>query len=140
MTRIGPSGPADEGFGEGRLRLARAFLKAAKDEATLAEEGDIGNPIISQVVNAAIAYADALTARLAGRVNRRDHAAIAKALRDALGERLPDAQERRLRRILAEKDAAQYGARIKRKAEAVRLLAELEELALWAETELARPR
>jgi hypothetical protein len=34
-------------------------------------------------------------------------------LRDALGNRLPRAQETRLRRILAEKDPAQYGARLK---------------------------
>jgi hypothetical protein len=51
---------------------------------------------------------------------------------------LPDAQEKRLRRLLGEKDAAQYGARIKRVKEAQQLLRELEEFARWAEEELDR--
>jgi hypothetical protein len=120
--------------------MAKAFLKAAQDEATLAEDGDIGNPILSQVVHAAIAYTDALTVKFGSRINRHDHNAAVKVLRDALGDRLPDVQERRLRRILGEKDAAQYGARMKRKAEAVKFLVELEEFARWAEVELNRPR
>jgi hypothetical protein len=120
------------------LDVARAFLKAARDETTLADDGAIGNPIVSQVVNAAIAYVDAVTTARLGRVNQQDHAAIHKLLRDALGERLPDAQARRLRRILDEKDPAQYGARLLRKADAVRLLEELETFASWAETELTR--
>jgi hypothetical protein len=61
-------------------------------------------------------------------------------LRDALGNRLPKPQETRLRRILGEKDAAQYGARLKSKADAERLLAQLLALAKWAESELSRVR
>lgn len=38
--------------------MASAFLKAAQDEAALAEEGAIGNPIISQIINAAIELMD----------------------------------------------------------------------------------
>ena len=140
MTRKGPSRAADRAFGDGRLELAKAFLKAAQNETELAGDDDIGNPIISQIVNSAIAYADALTARFAGRVNQQDHSAAAKALRAALGKRFPDDQERRLGRILNEKDAAQYGARLKRKSEAVRLLADLEKFATWAEVELTRIR
>lgn len=140
MTGTGSRKTADKSFGEGRLRLARAYLKAAQDEAELAEEGSIGNPIISQIVHAAIAYADALTARFAGRVNQQDHGAAVKALRDALGNRLPRAQETRLRRILAEKDAAQYGARLKPLADAQRLLAQMVEFAAWAEAEMSRSR
>jgi hypothetical protein len=120
--------------------VARAFLKAAQDEATLADDSAIGNPIVSQVVNAAIAYADTITGALSGRVNQHDHAAAVKALRDALGRRLPDIQARRVRRILAEKDSAQYGARLMRKKEAMRLLTDLEEFARWAEAEIARLR
>jgi hypothetical protein len=120
------------------LNVARAYLKAARDEITLAGEGDIANPVISQIVVAAIAYSDALTARYGGRVNRKDHAAAVKALRDALGNRLPAAQQSRLQRILREKDAAQYGSRLKTKAEAARFLNELETFVSWAEAELAR--
>jgi hypothetical protein len=140
MTRVGSSKAVDREFAEGRLKLAKAFLKAAQDEMALAEDGIIGNPIISQIINSAIAYTDAVTAKFSGRVNQKDHAAAVKVLRDALGERLPDIQERRLRRILTEKDAVQYGARAKRLDEAVRLLGELEEFAAWAEGELGRVR
>src|ERR1035437_1341338 len=93
MTRKGTAKSVDASFTDGRLRIARAFLKAARTETAMAEVADIGNPIISQIVNAAIAFADALTARYAGRANQKDHAAAVKALRDALGNRLPVAQE-----------------------------------------------
>jgi len=140
MTRKGPSKPVDRAFGDGRLQMAKAFLKAAQNEAELAGDADIANPIVVQIVNAAIAYTDALTARFSGRVNQQDHAAAVKALRAALGKRFPGEQERRLARILSEKDAAQYGARMKRKSEATRLLADLEKFAAWAELEMKRIR
>jgi hypothetical protein len=101
--------------------------------------GDLGNPVMSQVVNAAIAYTDALTARYAGRANQRDHIAAVQALRDALGRRLPTAQETQLRRILGEKDEVQYGAKLKTEDEARRLLSLLDAFAAWAEAELRRP-
>jgi hypothetical protein len=106
----------------------------------MADEGDIGNPVMSQIVNAAIAFTDALTAKYIGRVNQQNHTAAVEALRDALGNRLPVAQETRLRRILGEKDEVQYGTRTKTKVEADRLLAHLESFAAWAEAKLQRPR
>ena len=93
---------------------------------------------MSQVVHAAIAFADALTARYAGRVNRQDHAAAVKTVRDCLGNRLPAAQETRLRRILGEKAEIQYGMRLKTSVEAAHMLVQLEEFAAWAEAELGR--
>lgn len=36
----------------------------------MSETGDIANPAMSQIVNTAIAYADALAARFAGKINR----------------------------------------------------------------------
>ena len=140
MTRTGSGKTADKSFGEGRLQLARAYLRAAQDEADLAGEGAIGNPVISQIVQAAIAYTDALTAEFVGRVNQQDHGGAVKMLRAALGNRLPRAQETRLRRILTEKDAAQYGARLKTLTDAQRLLAQMVEFATWAESELSRTR
>ena len=140
MTRKGTTRGVDLSFARGRLRIARAYLKAARTESAMAEKGDIGNPVMSQIVNAAIAFTDALTAKYIGRVNQRDHAAAVKALRDALGNRLPAAQETRLRRILGEKDEVQYGTRLKTSVEAERLLTQLEEFADWVEKELARPR
>ena len=140
MTRKGNATPVDGTFAEGRLRMARAYLKAAQIEMTVAEREDVGNPAMSQMVNAAIAFADVLAARHAGRANKQDHAAAVKTLRDALGNRLPNAQETNLRRILNEKDDVQYGARPRNQDDAKALLSRLEDFAAWAEAELARPR
>jgi hypothetical protein len=103
----------------------------------LAEPHANANPITLQVVTAAIAYADALTARFGGTINRKDHAAAPRTLRAVLGNRLPRVQERRLARIIEHKDEAQYGARTGRLGEAAALLAELEDFAAWAEATIA---
>jgi hypothetical protein len=66
MNRKAPAKAVNAAFGEGRLRVARAYLKAARTEAAVAEDGDVGNPIMSQIVQAAVAFTDALTARYAG--------------------------------------------------------------------------
>jgi hypothetical protein len=138
MTRRGPSKRADKEFGHGRLALAKAFRIAAQNGAQLAETTDPGNPIMSLVVNAAIAYTDALTAHTKGFVNQQDHTAAINALRDALGGRLPKEQETRLGRILREKDSAQYSNRLRRMGDAMTLLRDLEKFAKWAENELER--
>jgi hypothetical protein len=139
MTRTGPKKPVDDAHWQGRLAQARAFLDAARQAADLAEPGQNANPIISLAVTAAVAYADALTGRRAGVVNRQDHAAAPRLLRDVLRDALPKEQERRYRRILAEKDAAQYGARAGRLDHALGLLADLEAFAQWAEDQLRLP-
>ena len=116
--------------------MAKAFRRAAHNEAELGEDGDAGNPIIALIVAAAVAYTDALTARFAQRVNQQDHAAATKGLRAALRERLPKAQETRLARILSQKEDAQYNPRILRMGDAIKLLGDLEKFATWAESEL----
>lgn len=136
MTRQTARKKVDSSFAEGRLRLARSYLSAARTEAAVISPGDIGNPMMSQSVLAAIAYTDALCARHAGYVNQQNNAAAVQTLRDALGKRLPVAQATRLNRILGEKDDVQYGMRLKSVAEAERLLEQLEEFASWAESEL----
>jgi len=140
MTRKGATRNADAVFGEGRLKMARAYLKAARSEVLLADPGDIANPAMSQIVNAAIGFADALTATYAKEVNQQNHAAAVKTLRDALGNRFLTAQETNLRRILGEKDEVQYGTRPRSKADAEALLARLEEFASWVEIEMTRAR
>ena len=99
----------------------------------LAEPGQNANPIISQMVLATIAYGDSLTAKRALVINQQDHAAAPRLLRDVLRNTLPDAQERRYRRILGVKDEVRHGARKASIDEAQRLLAELESFARWAE-------
>lgn len=60
-----------------------------------------------------------------------------KLLRDALGKALPDAQERRLARLLQRKDETQYGARQARGEDAGQTVAALDEFATWARAKLA---
>lgn len=129
MTRKGPTKKADIAASGGRLSKARAFHKAARDAMSLAEDADIADPIVSHVVLAAIAYADALTAHFAEEINQKDHAAAVRLLRAALGKEFPDEQERRLSRMIGRKDAAQYGVRTSRKSDAEKLLADLEKFA-----------
>lgn len=85
------------------------------------------------MVSAAIGYADAITARLKGVVNKQDHQAAARLLREALGNTLPDRQETFYRRLLGRKDEVNYGARSTTLDEAQRLLESLDDFAAWAE-------
>lgn len=138
MSRSGSSKTVDASHGTNRLVIARGFLKSAEDQVTIAEAGTLGNPIAATIVNAAIAYTDALTATFANRVNQQDHSAAIKTLRGALGNRLSRAQETRLTRLLGSKDLAQYGGRFMLLADAKSMLEQLQEYAKWVETEMKR--
>jgi hypothetical protein len=133
MTRTGPSKPVGVDFATGRLDNARAYLQAARDGLELVHAAANANPIMSQIANAAIAYADALTAKRKAQVNRRDHRSAVKLLRDVLGNELPDAQEKRLRRIVEAKDDVQYGATRGRVQDARKMMDDLEKFAAWVE-------
>lgn len=138
MTRTGAQKPVGPDHWGGRLANAQAFHRSAQDGMALAEPGGNTNPVMSDIMLAAIAYADALTAKYKGRINQQDHSAVVASLRDALGNRLPDAQARRLRNILDDKDEVQYGVRVGRLQDAEALLGELDAFAQWAESELKR--
>lgn len=133
MTGKSPRKKVDALYWQGRLRMAQAYLEAAQQAHLLAEMGQGCNPVISQIVLSAIAFGDSLTAQRAQVVNQQDHAQAPRLLRDVLGNLLPDSQERRYRRILSFKDEVQYGTRQATRDEAGRLLADLEELARWAQ-------
>lgn len=133
MVRIGPAKKRDAAFANGRLVIARGFLKDARNSNLVADPGDIGNPSISTVINCAIAYSDALTAKFRGEINQDDHQAVIKLLRAAVGKALPAKQEANLRALLEQKDEVQYGARAKTRHNAERALERLEEFAAWAE-------
>lgn len=137
MTRKGPTRKVDAAYAAGRLSVARSYLDAARQDLLLADRDTSGNPAISAMIHAAIAFSDALTARHLGEVNQQDHAAAPKLLRAALGKRLPDPQETRLRRILDGKDAAEYSPRLIPGEEARKLLDQVEAFAAWAEGMLA---
>lgn len=136
MTRKSPRKPVEAHFWEGRLRQARAFLESAREAVLLAGPDQNCSPAASQVVLAAIAFGDALTARRAQIVNQQDHAAAPRLLREVLRDALPAAQERRYRRILGLKDEVHYGTRRVSLDEARRLLTDLEEFARWIDDSL----
>jgi hypothetical protein len=74
-----------------------------------------------------------VTAKAKGVVNQQDHQSAPKLLREVLGNRLPDKQDKFFRRLLGRKDEVNYGARSSTLEEAQRLLVELDEFAAWAE-------
>ena len=135
MTKQGPRKPAVDGEWAGRLTQAREFHQSARSLVTLA--GNISyNGAITLMVTAAIGYADALTAKRRGVINTQDHQAAPRLLREILGAALPDKQERFFRRLLGRKDEVGYGARSSTLDDAERLLAELDDFAVWVEGRL----
>ncbi len=136
MTRTSTKKAVAPDYWQGRLDAARAFRRAAENAMTLAESALDANPAISQTVLAAIAYADCVTAKRANVINQQEHMAASKLLRDVVGAALPAAQESRLRRILGNKDASQYGARPATLSQAQRLLEDLKEFANWVDGQM----
>ncbi len=122
MTRTGAHKTVTAEFWKGRLKNAQDFHAAAKTLLDLYEPGHNTNPILVQIVDAAIAYADAVTACRGGRINQQDHQALGELLRAVLGNRLPNPQLSHLKVILNEKDGASYGVRPGTHQQAVRLL------------------
>lgn len=138
MVRTGNTKKKDASYVSGRLVVARGYLKDARNSNAWADPGDIGNPSISTIINCAIAYADAITAKHRGEINQGDHAAVVKLLRAALGNELPNRQEANLKTLLEQKDEVQYGSRSKTRDDAERALERLEEFVAWAETLLLK--
>lgn len=132
MTSRGPRKPVDAAHARGRLLQAREFHESGRSLITLAQGGSY-NGAVALMIMAAIAYADAITARASGVVNQQDHQSAPRLLREVLGRRLPDRQERFFRRLLGRKDEVNYGARSTTLEEAQRLLVELDAFAAWAE-------
>jgi hypothetical protein len=135
MTNQGPRKAVPAGHSAARLLQAREFHESARALVTLGRSKSY-NGAVSLMVAAAIAYADAITSGSRGVVNRQDHQTAPRLLREALGARLPDKQEKFFRRLLGRKDEVNYGARSTPLDEAQRLLAELDAFAIWAESAL----
>jgi hypothetical protein len=135
MTSQGPRKPVGDTHSNGRLLQAREFRESARSLVTL-EASSTYNPAITLMVGCAIAYADAITARRQAVVNTQDHASAPRLLREVLGNKLPDRQEKFYRRLLGRKDEVNYGARSTSLDEARRLLSELDDFAEWAESAL----
>jgi len=132
MTGKGPRKAVDGGHAPARLLQGREFHESARSLITLAQSESY-NPAVTLMVTAAIAYSDAITAKARGIVNQHDHQGAPRLLREVLGNRLPDKQEKFFRKLLGRKDEVNYGARSTAFDEAQRLLAELDDFAAWAE-------
>jgi hypothetical protein len=78
MTRASSKKSVEPEYWMGRLSVARAYKRAAEEAMVLAEPGTDANPIISQIVLAAIAYADCVTVKRANVINQQDHMAAIK--------------------------------------------------------------
>lgn len=124
---------------KGRLENARAVLRAAQDLLALADAGRSSNPILTEAIDATIAYGDSVAIRFGGIENARDHNNLGRTLKQALGARFTPQQEQRLGQILGEKDGAAYGHHSATVSEAREVLKLAERFAEWAEAELARP-
>ncbi|MCM8594065.1 hypothetical protein [Accumulibacter sp.] len=111
---------------------AREFHESARSLVVLAQSKSY-NSAVTLMVTAAIAYGDAITAKVKGVVNKQDHQSAPRLLREVLGNRFPDRQEKVFRRLLGRKDEVNHGARSTTLEEAQRLLAELDDFAAWAE-------
>lgn len=109
MTSQGPRRRAAEGEWAGRLMQSREFHESARSLVTLAGSQSY-NGTITLLVTAAIGYADAITAKRKGVVNKQDHQSSPRLLREVLGNSLPDKHEKFFRRLLGRKDEVNYGA------------------------------
>lgn len=132
MTGRSPRKTVDAGHAQARLLQAREFHESARSLVTLAQARSY-NGAITLMVTAAIAYSDAVTAKAGGVVNQQDHQGAPRLLREVLGNRLPDRQDKFFRKLLGRKDEVNYGARSATLEEAERLLSALDEFAAWAE-------
>lgn len=137
-ARIAPARPVDSGEWDGRLRNARDFRRDAEELIALRDDDDNANGVITLIVNAAIAYADALTGKYGGFVNQQDHRAVSAGLARALGQRADKTQLKRLGTILGHKDASSYGPRRSPRQKAQDLLEQLDRFASWVEEEMER--
>ncbi|MBI5257536.1 MAG: hypothetical protein HY855_13630 [Burkholderiales bacterium] len=132
MTNQGPRKAVDATHSSARLLQARDSHESARSLVRLGRSKGC-NGAITLMATAAIAYADAVTAQHRGVVNKQDHRNALKLLREALGNRLPERQEKVFRKLLGRKDEVNCGARSTTLEEAERLMDELDEFAAWSE-------
>jgi hypothetical protein len=138
VTRTGSSKAASAGFGQSRATIADSYYKSAKDTYDLLDEGDIGNPVASLAVTAAIGFADAICAKLGGEVSTGQHSSAVALLKKALGNEFPRSQETAFTRILQIKDTAQYGAKLITRKETDRVMDDLDKFVEWAREQLQK--
>jgi hypothetical protein len=113
-------------------------MKIAEDALELAERDRDAGPLMSNMILGAVAYVDALTSAIAGKINQTDHQAAVQLLRGTLGNGLPKAQQTNLRALISIKDEVQYGATFEPIEDAETLMQRARSFADWAEAEMSR--
>ena len=113
-------------------------MEIAENALQLTDRHHDAGPLMSNMILGAIAYVDALTAAIAGKINQTDHQAAIKLLRDTLGAGLPRAQETNLKTLISIKDEVQYGATFEPIQDAEALMKRAKAFSEWAEGELRR--
>ncbi len=139
MVRRGAWKRVERSLWSSRLELGQAFLQASLEALERVQEGQIGDPIMSNALLAAITYADALTIKFGGILNQQDHLKLLDALRDSLGNRARKEQMNRLGRLLRMKNQIQYDHTVSSIQEAREFVMQVQRFVSWAEAELARP-
>jgi hypothetical protein len=132
MTRTGRTKHVDKATAYGRLRKAIAFHKATQMIHTMMSDVGAADVMAANAVLATIAYADAMTAAILGQINQQDHKGVTALLRDALQNKLPTAEESRLRRLIDRKGEASYGDGLGRPADSDAILSDLDKFASFA--------
>jgi hypothetical protein len=133
MAKLDRTKRVDPSQADNYAELGRRLLQAGR---LIVERGDAQHASALAIlsVHAAIAYADAATIHSGGRKSTSgDHAATVRLLRAVLGTRLPQATERILARLLAEKDRFEYQGYLVTMREAAPVLERAGIFAAWAE-------
>jgi hypothetical protein len=135
MTRLPPTKRVDRDQAKRYLQSGQTFLAAAQAlEALAGEDETYGTAIALLAVHAVISHGDALVIAYTGKKSKSgDHTDTVRLLRDALGNRLPDKQEKEMRAVLTAKDAVAYGGKYFPLADAQALLAKAAAFGEWAE-------
>lgn len=133
-----PRRPTDDSW-KAVLANAEQQLVAAQNALALADPAVNAKPVAAAAVIAAVGFGDALCIWRGDVVNAQEHARLPDLLHKLLGPAANAAQIARLRRILARKTAAQYGAVTWTYGAAEEYLTQVERFALWAREVLASP-
>jgi len=132
MTRKGRRTSATPETGRARFKKAERDHSSAETLLALKiDEHEPADDVAKLIIQAAIAYTDAVTAEYGGEIAQGRHTESAKVLRDALGNRLPKEQETRLGRLITHKETVEYGARETTVKQVQQLQLDLDRYASW---------
>lgn len=140
MARLDRAKRIDPAQADGYAEVGRRLLLAGR---AIIERGDPRHASALAIlsIHAAIAYTDALCIHLGGRKSTSaDHGAGVRLLRSIMGVRLPAQTERKLSRLLGQKDRFEYQGYVTTMREAQSHFSKAERYTTWAEGVLTTVR